>query len=97
MIEVRQTAVFRRWFAGLRDGRAKVQIVRRIERVEAGNLGDVAAVGKGVSELRIHHGAGYRLDFFQRGAAIIILLCGGDKGSQRNDIGDAKAMAKEID
>ena len=97
MIEVRQTARFKTWFAGLRDLHAKVQIVRRIERAEAGNLGDVAPVGEGVSEMRIHHGAGFRLYFVRRGIYVIVLLCGGDKGSQSRDIREAKAMAKELD
>jgi putative addiction module killer protein len=97
MNEVRQTQTFKGWFAGLRDMRAKVQILRRIERAEQGNLGDVAPIGEGVSEMRIHYGPGYRLYFVQRGAAIVILLCGGDKGSQARDIRTAKQMAKECD
>jgi putative addiction module killer protein len=96
MIEVRQTPAFRGWFRELRDMRTKAQIVRRIERAQAGNLGDVAPVSEGVSEMRIHYGPGYRLYFVQRGAEIIILLCGGDKSSQSKDIRAAKAMAKEI-
>jgi putative addiction module killer protein len=97
MNEVRQTQTFKGWFAGLRDMRAKVQILRRIERAEQGNLGDVAPIGEGVSEMRIHYGPGYRLYFVQRGAAIVILLCGGDKGSQARDIRTAKQVAKECD
>jgi putative addiction module killer protein len=97
MNEVRQTQTFKGWFAGLRDMRAKVQILRRIERAEQGNLGDVAPIGEGVSEMRIRYGPGYRLYFVQRGAAIVILLCGGDKGSQARDIRTAKQMAKECD
>jgi putative addiction module killer protein len=61
MIEVRQTKTFRDWFAKLRDIRAQAHIVRRIERAQAGNLGDVKAVGDGVSEMRIAYGPGYRL------------------------------------
>lgn len=96
MMEVRQTAVFRLWFAKLRDLRAQAHIVRRIERAQAGNLGDVKALGDGVSEMRIHHGAGYRLYLVQRGARLVILLCGGDKASQTADIRKAKAMAREL-
>lgn len=95
MNEIRQTDTFRNWFAGLRDLRARIQIARRIERAEAGNLGDVSPVGDGVSEMRIHYGPGYRLYFVRRGTAIVILLCGGDKGSQRRDIEAAREMAKE--
>ncbi|MDM7957094.1 type II toxin-antitoxin system RelE/ParE family toxin [Blastomonas sp.] len=97
MLEVRQTRRFKDWFEALRDIRAKAQIARRIERAETGNLGDVASVGDGVSEMRIHHGAGYRVYFVARGNSLILLLCGGSKGSQRRDIADAKSMARELD
>ena len=97
MFEVRQTRQFAIWFSALRDRRAQTQIARRIERASAGNLGDVAPVGDGVSEMRIHFGPGYRVYFVQRGSKIVILLCGGDKSSQRRDIDDAKAMAKDLD
>jgi len=73
------------------------RIAIRIARVEAGLLGDVKPLGCGVSEIRIPHGPGYRLYFVQRGATLIILLCGGDKGSQRRDIAQAKAMAAELE
>ncbi len=96
MIEVRQTAAFSRWFARLRDIRAQAHIVRRIERAQAGNLGDVKALGDGVSEMRIHYGAGYRLYLAQQGERLVILLCGGDKSSQAADIRAARAMAKEL-
>jgi putative addiction module killer protein len=97
MIEIRQTDEFAQWFARLRDLQGKAQIVRRIERLEAGNSGDVAPVGSGVSEMRIHFGPGYRLYFVQRGATWVLLLCGGDKGSQRRDIARAITLAKDID
>lgn len=97
MFEVRQTRRFAGWFDALRDARAKTQIARRIERAEAGNLGDIAPVGDGVSEMRVHYGPGYRVYFVRRGTEIVILLCGGDKSSQRRDIADARDMAKEFD
>jgi putative addiction module killer protein len=97
MIEVRQTRAFRTWFGKLRDLRAQAHIVRRIERAQAGNLGDVKALGDGLSEMRIHQGAGYRLYLTQRGEQLVILLCGGDKSSQAADIRKARAMAKELD
>jgi putative addiction module killer protein len=97
MIEVRQTAAFSRWFARLRDIRAQAHFVRRIERAQAGNLGDVRALGEGLSEMRIHYGPGYRLYLAQRGERLVLLLCGGDKSSQAADIREAKAMAKELD
>ena len=96
-MEVRQTAEFRRWFAKLRDLRAQAQIVRRIERAQAGNLGDVRPLGEGLTEMRIHYGPGYRLYVAQRGVRLLILLCGGDKGSQDADIARARAMLKDED
>lgn len=96
MIEVRQSATFRKWFGGLRDLKARVRIAQRIERAEAGNFGDVSAVGDGVSEMRVHYGPGYRLYFARQGSKIVILLCGGDKGSQHRDIQAARAMAREL-
>jgi putative addiction module killer protein len=97
LIEVRQTTRFATWLAGLRDDRAKARILKRLDRAKAGNLGDVAPVGDGVSEMRIFHGPGYRVYFVHRGSELIVLLCGGDKSSQAADIAEAKAMAKEIE
>lgn len=96
MFEVIQTDEFEAWLDGLRDRQAQVQIAKRIVRVQSGLLGDVKPVGDGVSELRVHHGPGYRLYFVRRGQVVIILLCGGNKGSQARDIERAKAMAKEV-
>ncbi|WP_423210545.1 type II toxin-antitoxin system RelE/ParE family toxin [Paracoccus yeei] len=96
MLEVIQTDEFEAWLDGLRDRQAQVQIAKRIVRVQSGLLGDVKPVGDGVSELRVHHGPGYRLYFVRRGQVVIILLCGGNKGSQARDIERAKAMAKEV-
>ena len=97
MITVRQTDVFRAWFEGLRDRSAQKHILVRIGRLERGNFGDVRPVGEGVSELRIFHGPGYRLYFARRGQEIVILLCGGDKGSQARDIRVAKQIAAETE
>jgi putative addiction module killer protein len=97
VIEVRQTEVFAGWFASLRDRKAKDRIDIRIRRLSIGNLGDVRPVGEGVSELRIDYGPGYRVYFVRRGEALIILLCGGDKGSQRRDIKAAKALASALE
>jgi putative addiction module killer protein len=95
MIEVRQTEVFSRWFAGLADHIA-ARILARIRRLEIGDAGDVKSVGGGVSELRIDYGPGYRLYFTRRGNTLVILLCGGDKKSQSRDIAKARQMAKEV-
>lgn len=97
MIEVRQTPRFAKWLAGLRDdrARARARILMRLDRAAQGNLGDVAPVGDGVSEMRIFYRPGYRVYFVQRGSELIVLLCGGDKSTQGSDIEEAKAMAKE--
>ena len=97
MIEVRQTEVFEEWLNGLADERAASRIAQRIIRLRNGLLGDVKPVGEGVSELRIDYGPGYRLYFVRRGAVLIILLCGGDKGSQQRDIAKAKRLAAELE
>ena len=97
MIEVRQTTRFATWLAGLRDERARARILKRLDRAQAGNLGDVAPVGGGVSEMRIFYGPGYRVYFIQRGSELIVLLCGGDKSTQNADIAEARALAKEIE
>jgi len=97
MFEVRQTTRFAAWLLGLRDERAMARILKRLDRAREGNLGDVAPVGEGVSEMRIFYGPGYRVYFVQRGSELIVLLCGGDKSTQRADIDEARAMAKELE
>lgn len=84
------------WLAGLRDVRGRAVIARRVARMAQGNLGDSRSVGDRVSELRIDHGPGYRAYYTRKGQAVVILLCGGDKGSQDRDIAAAKAMAAEM-
>jgi putative addiction module killer protein len=93
--KVLQTDEFARWLKSQRDAVARAKILVRIERLADGNPGDVAPVGEGVSELRVHHGPGYRVYFVRRGEEIVILLCGGDKSSQASDIAHAKKLAKE--
>ena len=77
---------FTQWLRGLRDGTTRNRIRQRIARIRLGNFGDARAVGDGVQELRIHFGPGYRVYFGREGDALVILLCGGDKGSQERDI-----------
>ena len=81
---------FNDWLTSIRDIETQARIRSRLERLEDGNLGDCQSVGDGVFELRIHFGAGYRIYFGQIGNSIILLLCGGDKSSQRRDIERAK-------
>ena len=94
MIRVEVTDEFDRWLKALRDSQAKERIFERIRRLRDGNPGDVKSVGKGVSEMRISYGPGYRLYYTQRGKALVLLLCGGDKSSQKADIARAIAMVK---
>jgi putative addiction module killer protein len=95
VITIRQTETFRKWERKLKDQKAKALIAARILRVANGLLGDVSPVGEGVSELRIHYGPGYRVYFRRSGEEIIILLCGGDKSTQEQDIKQAKRLAIE--
>lgn len=81
-----ESSSFRKWVIGLRDAGARVRIISRINRLMEGVPGDVSPVGHGISELRIHYGPGYRVYFHQSGDTYVILLCGGDKGSQHRDI-----------
>lgn len=96
MFEVRRTVVFATWLDRLKGKRARARILARLDRLTLGHLGDVKPVGSGVSELRIDHGPGYRVYLVQRGAVLIILLCGGDKSTQSRDIARAKRMAEEL-
>jgi putative addiction module killer protein len=96
-MEVRQTAAFRLWLDGLADKRATERIAQRVVRLQSGLIGDSKPVGEGVSELRIDYGPGYRVYFVQRRRVLIILLCGGDKSSQRRDINRAKALAATLE
>ena len=96
MIEIRKTANFAKWIDGLRDIRARARVLARIERLAAGNAGDVKSVGEGVSEMRIDYGPGYRVYFRKRGRSLVILLAGGDKSSQRRDISTALRLARNL-
>lgn len=94
--EIERTDVFDKWLKMLRDRQAVLAIVKRLDRVILGNFGDVSPVGDGISEMRIFVGKGYRLYYVIRDNRIVILLCGGDKSTQKKDITRAKAMAKTI-
>ena len=96
MIEVRKTEVYARWLDGLRDAPARARVLVRVERLVAGNPGDVRPVGEGVSELRIDYGPGYRVYFRKQGRAVVILLAGGDKRTQDRDIATALRLARNL-
>ena len=95
MIEVRQTAEFSHWLRRLKDAEAAARIVARLRRMERGNPGDARSVGGGIVEMRVDYGPGYRVYYVHRGAQIVILLCGGDKRTQAQDIKRAHALAEE--
>ena len=96
MLEIRKTEIFAKWLDGLNDIRARARIQVRIERLTAGNPGDVKAVGEGVSELRIDYGPGYRVYYRKRGQNVVILLAGGEKSTQAKDIKTALRLAKNL-
>ena len=96
MNSIQTTLVFDDWFASLRDLKAKFRIQARIDLAEDGNFGDCAPIGEGVSEMRIHVGAGYRVYFKKSGTAIYVVLAGGNKSTQKRDIKLALEIANEI-
>ena len=96
MVEIRKTELFAKWLDNLRDVQAKARVLVRIERLASGNSGDVKPVGEGISEMRIDYGPGYRVYFTKRGSELIILLAGGDKGSQSSDIKTALRLARNL-
>jgi putative addiction module killer protein len=96
MIEVRQTREFSAWLHRLKDANAVARIIARIRRMEQGNPGDAKGVGHGVMEMRIAYGPGYRIYYAHRGPQIVILLCGGDKRTQRQDIEQAQILAETL-
>jgi putative addiction module killer protein len=92
-MKIRESSVYKKWIRNLRDERARYRINARIERLKQGNPGDVKPAGEGVSEMRIDYGPGYRVYYKDTGKEIIILLCGGDKTAQEEDIKQAKKIA----
>lgn len=95
--QLAETDEFHHWLGSLADRRAMTRIIDRIKRASNGNFGDVKPARSGVSEMRIDYGPGYRVYFFRRGKELVILLCGGDKKSQKADIARAVRMKEEIE
>ncbi len=93
MYTILRTETFDTWLSRLKDTRGKARIIERIRSVERGNPGDCGPVGKGVSEMRIHFGPGYRVYFTRLDKVIYVLLCGGTKRGQNRDIAKAKELA----
>lgn len=96
MLEIRKTETYAQWIDSLRDLQARARVLVRIERLAAGNSGDVKPIGEGVSELRIDYGPGYRVYFTKRGREVVILLAGGDKTTQSADIRVALRLARNL-
>jgi putative addiction module killer protein len=88
---------FAEWLDSLRDLRVRVKIEKRLEQVALGNLGNYRTVGEGVCEFKINYGAGYRVYFGQTGSTIILLLCGGDKSTQQQDILKARKYWRDYE
>ena len=97
MFSIKPLPEFTEWLDGLSDSAVRGVVVARIKRLAHGLMGDAAPVGEGVSELRIHAGAGWRVYFIQRGAQVIVLLGGGSKRTQKTDIRRAKLLASRLD
>ena len=96
MFEIRKTETYARWLDGLRDVQARARVMVRVERLAAGNPGDVKPAGESVSEMRIDYGPGYRVYYTQRGREVVVLLAGGDKGTQATDIKTALRLARNL-
>jgi putative addiction module killer protein len=95
MTKIIQTKVFQRWFNKLRDHHAKAAITEHVVRLALGFASDVKSIDAGVTELRVHLGPGYRVYLLQQRGTLVVLLCGGDKGSQKRDIQAAKRLAQQ--
>lgn len=96
MNEIRMLDTFRVWLHEQKDSRLIAKVVARLNQMRDGNFGDHKSVSDGVSELRIHYGPGYRIYYTIRGITVVILLCAGDKSTQRKDIQRAKQLNKEV-
>ena len=96
MFEVRKTDLHAKWLDSLRDVRVRARVLVRVERLAAGNPGDVRPVGEGVSELRIDYGPGYRVYYKKQGRAIVVLLAGEHKRTQSRDIETALRLARNL-
>jgi putative addiction module killer protein len=97
MIQVRESDEFISWMGRLSDRRARLRIAARIARLAAGNPGDAKSVGGRIMELRVDYGPGYRVYYMRQGQTIVVMLCGGDKRTQREDIRRAAAIAEELE
>jgi putative addiction module killer protein len=96
MYEIETTGEFDAWLKGIQDGKTQKVIVKRIRTMSLGTLGETRPLDKGLFEAKIRFGPGFRLYFVNKGTKIIVLLCGGDKSTQRRDIKKARKLAEEL-
>ncbi len=97
MFQIKRTPEFSKWLGGVKDGLTQRRLIARLRRASLGNLGDVKPVGGGVFEMREHFGPGWRMYYLQRGDVLIVMLGGGDKSTQQQDIDAAQTLAKDIE
>jgi putative addiction module killer protein len=97
MFNIQQLETFSDWIEGLKDRETRLRLVKRLRKLELGNVGEVAPVGDGVFEMREHFGPGWQLYYVQRGRVLIVMLGGGDKASQQRDIDRAKRLARQLE
>jgi putative addiction module killer protein len=97
MYIIKQLSQFKVWLFGLKDGMTRRRLARRLEKAQNGNLGDIRPVGDGVFEMREHFGPGWRMYYIQRDEILIVMLGGGDKSSQNEDIAKAQSLAASLE
>ena len=97
MYTIKRTEEFKDWLFGLKDGMTHRRLARRLDRAQAGNLGDVKPVGECVFEMREFFGPGWRMYYVQRGDVLIVMLGGGDKSTQSADIAKAIKLASTLE
>ena len=96
MYIVSETPEFNLWLRSIKDKTTRVRLLRRLDKVHTGNLGDIKPVGDSVYEMREHFGPGWRMYYVQRGALLLLMLGGGDKATQANDIARAISLSKAL-
>ena len=94
---IKRMPEFDLWFESIKDGFTRIRLAKRLDKAQRGLLGDVVAVGEGVFEMREFFGPGWRLYYVERNGALIIMLGGGDKSTQRDDIANAIALSKTLE
>jgi putative addiction module killer protein len=96
MNTIKRTPEFDRWLVGIRDGMTRIRLAKRLDKAQRGLLGDVAPVGEGVMEMREFFGPGWRMYYVEQNGMLIVMLGGGDKSTQSDDISRAIALSKTI-